>query len=85
MIDELERRQKAANMTDQEFADVLRISRQLWQFHRSGRVPRLGRKALSGTAAAFPDLKEQVMPLFFLHPIAKKMAKPAENEAEVTA
>lgn len=52
--------QQTMGYSDEEFAELLGISRPLWIMTRSGQMP-VGMKLLAGTTRRFPGLKEQVL------------------------
>lgn len=51
---------KRKHLSDEEFAAMLGISRQMWSFTRRGIVP-VGKVVLQGTLRAFPDLRGDVL------------------------
>lgn len=78
LLEKLIERQRRFGLTDGDFAAELGISRQLWQFTRTGRV-RIGQKILAGTCRRFPDLIPEV--LYFLGNDANKLTSLADKLA----
>lgn len=57
--------QRQGEMSDLEFAKEIGVSRQMWNFVRTGVFPLAkARKVLLGVCVAFPDLAPEVLSLF---------------------
>ena len=59
LLVQLVERQKAMGLTDEEFASLLGVSRQLWQMTRTEKQP-IGESIVLGVTRQFPDLREAV-------------------------
>lgn len=60
LLQKLTDKQKKLEMTDAVFAAKLGVSRQLWQFTRTERMP-IGQKVIAGTCRAFPEMIPDVL------------------------
>jgi hypothetical protein len=60
LLDELIARQRAAGLSDHQFAALLGIPRSTWQLTRTGRK-RIGRVVVAGALRAFADIETAVV------------------------
>ena len=60
LLDQLIERQKSLGMIDSDFAELLGVSRPMWQKTRTG-VQRIGTSMLRATAARFPELQGAIL------------------------
>lgn len=60
LIDKLIEKQRQEGLSDRLFAQKLGVSRQLWQFTRTGRT-RIGERVCRGALRAYPDLTATIL------------------------
>ena len=60
LLDQLIERQKRLDLTDEQFAVVLGVSRQLWQKTRT-KEQRIGESVIRGVTNRFPELQGAVL------------------------